>query len=329
MLFILGLGMGAAATYVVRSSQQPSPDESRVPTWSGVYTARGTIGSSTPRGEVSREIRIASRGGLRRMELPSGEVMVDTGEWVVALRGPDRSEVICPSYTGLDESSLGSRYQVATVTGSPIAGRPTRLVRVTDAQTGAPALELWRDAETGVPLARQSYFHDGDLASRSLIHEIDYAAEPPPIEPVLVDGSDIGGLPMDMAEFQQHADFAPTPPGYVPDGYREVGLFCHQCDRGRAYAEFRYTDGLRILSVYQRHPRNEPLGRAQGRGRGMGYGRGAVSAEEGAHIGRVQDLDLGIAHAARQRRGDRVVIVIGDLPAEDARRVLESVPAAE
>jgi negative regulator of sigma E activity len=329
VLFILGLGMGAVATYVVRWSQQPSPDEPAVPTWSGAYTARGSMGSSTPRGEISRELRISSRGGLRRMELPSGEVMVDTGEWVVALRDPDRSEVICPSYTGLDESSLGSRYQVDTEPGSPIAGRPTRLVRVTDTQTGAPALELWRDAETGVPLARQSYFHDGDLASWSRIDEIDYTAEPPPIEHVLVDGSDIGGLPMNPYEFRQRANFAPAPPGYVPDGYQEVGLFCHQCEHGRAYAEFRYTDGLRILSVYQRNPRKEPSGRAQGRGRGMGRGRGAARGEEGAHIGRVQDLDLGIAHAARQRRGGRVVIVIGDLPAKDARRVLESVPAEE
>jgi negative regulator of sigma E activity len=48
-----------------------------------------------------------------------------------------------------------------------------------------------------------------------------------------------------------------------------------------------------------------------------------------SHIGRIQTLDLGLARAARQRRGDMVVIVVGDLPVEDAERVLRSVPQRE
>lgn len=295
----------------------------RIENWSGSYAATGSLYTSIPAGEVSRDMRITARDGLRRIELSSGEVMVDTGEWVVAVAPDGRHSILCPSYSGFDEGALGPEYTVASLPSGRMAGRPTRLTRVSDADTGTPTLELWRDAETGVPLARQSYTHEGRLSSRALIDTIDYSAEPAPIEPIAVSEPDFGGEPMEVEAFVQRADFRPIPPSYVPEGYDDVGLFLHRCDRGRAYAEFRYTDGLRILSVYERHPQGQPMGRGVGRGRGRGLGRA-----QGEHIGRVQDLDLGLARAVRQRRGDRVIIVVGDLPAAEARRVLDSIPTS-
>lgn len=294
--------------------------------WDGSYTARSAITTTMPGGRVTHDATIEAVGGLKRIELETGQVMVDTGEWVVALDADGRQEVLCPSYEDLSQDDLGPGYRVAYADGGAVADRPTQLMTVRDARTDRVALQLWRDAETGVPLARQSYLHDGQLASRAQILSIDYSAEPSPIDPVELPGRSVAGELMSAEKFARRASFTPVEPGYLPEGYRAEGLFCHDCDRGRAYAEYRYTDGLRILSVYQRHPRGEQGGR--GRGRGPGRGRGMGPGAE-SHIGRIQTLDLGLARAARQRRGDMVVIVVGDLPVEDAERVLRSVPQRE
>jgi hypothetical protein len=103
-------------------------------------------------------------------------------------------------------------------------------------------------------------------------------------------------------------------------------------------AELRYTDGIRILNVYQRqHRGDEPGrrrghslrerlfgekhggGRGRGRGRGGGHGFGPPGREH------MTVVDHGTEKAVRYHGESRVVVVVGDLRADELVRIAESV----
>ena len=127
-----------------------------------------------------------------------------------------------------------------------------------------------------------------------------------------------------LDEFVQGADFTPQQPTYVPEGFREAGLYSLVCPNGRAYAELRYSDGLRVLVIHEHRPRQDGqglgLGRGGGRGQGRGQGRGRRVDHEPVLI------DQGQAKTVRYRREDLRIVVTGDLTAEEIVKVVESIP---
>ena len=100
-------------------------------------------------------------------------------------------------------------------------------------------------------------------------------------------------------------------------------------------AELRYTDGLRVLSIFQRERTgDEGSGRHGGRGRQHGRGRGESDRGRGRGGGlgfgppvreEMTLVDRGTEKALRYFGRDTAVVVVGDLTAEEIVRIATSV----
>lgn len=150
-------------------------------------------------------------------------------------------------------------------------------------------------------------------------------------------------------------------PKYIPAGFQPRGGFIHH-NRRRQFAELRYSDGLRTLAVIQFHPPGDgakrPSDRAGGdtrerrgelwrrlmQARGPGArpgnpsgqqrpgglwrksaeGRGQRPSGEGGGLWR----SVLRGNVVRERRGDRIVLVMGELPEAELQKVMASIPLA-
>lgn len=154
-------------------------------------------------------------------------------------------------------------------------------------------------------------------------------------------------------------------PAYVPEGFQLRGHFLRETRRA-TLAEMRYSDGLRTLVVSQgktpqRPPDATPGAAAGQRPRGFAEGRpqvgrrqpekqtpqaqppqGAPRQSEGGPWDRrggwwqrfsqdrsARGMGPGGRRVLRERRGDRMIIVSGDLSSEELRKVLASIPQPE
>jgi hypothetical protein len=129
--------------------------------------------------------------------------------------------------------------------------------------------------------------------------------------------------------------FVVQPPGYIPAGYQMLGGYEQEWGRWEVrMAELRYTDGIRVLSVYQRQRLREGAGRG-GRHRSFrDRHRGRGERDRGRHgrrgFGppgeeRMTLVDHGSEKAVRYFGDKRVVVVVGDLLADELVRVAQSV----
>jgi len=271
------------------------------------FTAQALVGTLTPDGWVEREAVIASAGGRRTASLGTG------------------SQPVAQASQAVDPGRLADTYEVTTGPGPVAAGRATTRTEVTRKGAAAPALIMDRDSQTGAVLLRESYRVDGRLATRTVLTRVEYGTPPTESAPATESVTE-PERQMTPEEVASTAGFTPSEPTHLPDGYRRVGLYGYPRGRGwgRGYAEYRYTDGLRPLSVYERTPGGWGPGGPPGRGGGRGYGRGGPP-----ETGRAQVTDLGIALSARQRRGRIIAVVTGDITADDAVDVLESIPPGQ
>lgn len=298
------------------------------------FVAQASVGVLTPGGWVERAATLeGSDGSVRTVFADTGEQLLDDGAQVVRVRRGRAAEWFGGSQLFPTPEKLAEAYSSTTGPGQPIAGRPTVRTTLIRRATGRPALVVDADVETGLVLRRESYRQDGRLAARTEIREVQYGVHVTPVsvhaEPP--ESDDQSAPDMTLDEFHAVADFEPVAPTYVPAGYRSEGFHGHRCPRGRLYGEFRYHDGIRPLSVFERRPGGESQragdeGAGPGRGRGRGWG-GPPAGRGRAGVGRPQVSDLGIALSVRQRRGDIVVDVTGDVTTEEAVHVLESIPA--
>lgn len=271
------------------------------------FTAQAVVGTLTPDGWVEREAAIASAEGERAVSVASG--------------GATAAQAAAP----IDARALADVYDVTVAPGPIVGGRPTIRTQVSRKGAATPAVVMDRDSETGAVLRRESYRIDGRLATRTELTSVEYGA--PSAESVPAVGQTAEPeREMTAEEVALVAGFTPSEPSYVPEGYRRVGLYGYPGGqgRGRGYAEYRYTDGLRPLSVYERTPGGWGPGGPGGRGGGRGWGKGGPP-----ETGRAQVADLGIALSARQRRGRIIAVVTGDITASDAVNVLDSIPPGQ
>jgi hypothetical protein len=142
----------------------------------------------------------------------------------------------------------------------------------------------------------------------------------PPARWELVDGDPEGARRVSPAEFRGRAPFEPRAPRSLPRGFSFQGLYLRACPHGCAFGELRYSDGLRVLSVYERQPCG--WGRGAGRrghraGRGCGYGPPDRSPVL---------IDQGQAKTVRHRRADLRIVVTADLTARELLAVIRSIP---
>lgn len=209
-----------------------------------------------------------------------------------------------------------------------------------------PRLELTVDAATYFPLRLERYGTDGQLGSATAYHAVDFNAQPPQRLPVPAVASPAGshrqlGRDLTPATEQQLAKVLGGPllkPTYIPRGFKLRGVFLHRI-RQREVAEIRYFDGLRMLAVMQlqrparRAMRETEAGRprlSEGR---WGFWRRLQPGPAGAAGGRMWPRAEGIVRPSlwrgnvlRERRGDRIVIVAGELAPEELRKVMASIP---
>jgi len=332
----LGAAVGAAFVVAVRALRAREAGQG------ATYTAVAIVGVRTTDGWFEREAEIEGVGRSRRTEFRGVPgYLLDDGATLRVLGADGALAVLAGSESGADLSALSPAYTVTRGTGAPVAGRPVDKVTLTRNATGREAMVVEADRDTGVALRKTSYRQDGTVVSRTEVTRIRYGAVlrhsmAAPASESSAPGEE-AGAEMTEGAFRAFADFSPVAPSAIPAGYAPVGFHGHQCEHGRWYAEYRYSDGLRALSVFERHPRGQggPQGGGAGGGRGRGYGggrgnqagAGSESAEPGTpQAGSVVVVDEGFAVTFRQRRGDRVVLVTGDVTRTEALAVLDSVP---
>lgn len=250
------------------------------------------------------------------------------------------------------DRALAERNYTATLTGkATIAGRPTTGVAITPRAGGPAVLRLWLDQQTGFALKRERYNVAGKRVSATEYTEVAFGR---PVD------SDLFAVPpsyliahrapprdqLTLEQLGQRLGFQVRPPGHLPAGYLLLGGYQAEWGRGLQTAELRYTDGIRMLSVYQRARGREERGRQGARGhegrRGepgaggrregrRGDGRGGRGRGGGGRHGfgppgdDISFVDRGYEKAVRYFGPDLVVIVVGDLKQDELVRVARSV----
>ncbi len=268
--------------------------------------------------------------GLARVTIGSGPgqvFLVDDGRRMWRLDAKAKTATaVGPSEESLDWSRVRGSYR-ATPTGSAtVAGRLCQGVMLVSRRTGRPALALWIDPETNLVAKRATYDADGHLVALTELIRFDSAGQATAGRLGIradwrqLDPQEQRSPSTTEADFLARAGFPVRPPGFVPRGYRRTGLYIRTCPSGCRYAELAYSDGLRVLSIYEHRPCGRGrMGRGQGRGRGWGCAGGPPDA-------RPVLIDRGQAKTVRERRADFMVVVTGVLTEDDILRVVRSIP---
>lgn len=254
--------------------------------------------------------------------------------------------------------------RVTRAGGGRVAGRPVDRYKVQAPDGGPARVEIAIDREKRYPLRISRYDSRGKLVSESVYESVNYAAAPPqtlPVPKVATARREGRQHARKHSEEELVKAFgAPLlKPTYLPPGFQLRGMFSHETRRGTP-AEMRYSDGLRTLSVLQvklpspaerqkwqqgRERREwgerRKQGRQQGsRAEGPWRGRRGEQAQGGppqeprfgggekGKGGPGQGIWRGRlgGHVVRERRGDRMVIVTGDLEPPQLQRVMDSIP---
>lgn len=227
-------------------------------------------------------------------------------------------------------------------------------------------LEVAVDRQTSYPLQMRRYGPTGEIVSETTYSQVQYGVAPPTrVKPPAVaqqreHGRGLGqGAKTTEPALVQTLGGPLLKPTYIPAGLQLNGFYTRQTRRG-VLAEMRYSDGLRTLVVAQmKIPARAPGAARPGAGASNGTRQrpGAAAWErwqqrraqaggkagdrdgDGARSGWWQrwrnngapgQPGTGAGRQRRslvhERRGDRAVLVGGDLPQEELRKVLASIP---
>ncbi|MEN6643116.1 MAG: sigma-E factor regulatory protein RseB domain-containing protein [Armatimonadia bacterium] len=241
--------------------------------------------------------------------------------------------------------------------GGRVAGRQVDSYKVEAPDGGRARVEIAVDRETHYPLRLSRYDARGQLVSESIYESVNYSATAPkplPVPKVATERRHDGGMRRSVGE-QDLVKILGGPllkPGYVPEGFQLRGMFRHDTPR-RTLAEMRYSDGLRSLSIVQvKRPSAEERRKwqqgqtgGQWEQRRQQWQEGQEKRQEGQRNGgfwqrfsgrqqgeRAAGRGQGMwrsglrGHVVRERRGDRMVIVTGDLEPPQLQKVMDSIP---
>ncbi|MHB8993786.1 MAG: hypothetical protein ACYC63_00880 [Armatimonadota bacterium] len=221
------------------------------------------------------------------------------------------------------------------------AGRRVARYEIAMNRPGAPRMELAVDHLTGFPLRLVRRNEAGRMQSATIFRKVNYQAPAPKRLAVpAVASSPHNSRRARGATEEQLTKLLGGPllkPSYVPAGFKLRGLFIHENPRRRA-AEIRYSDGLRGLAVMQsvapkrrsEGPRAEGAEQSPRRGKWgtfLGQRRQDSSGKPG-HPGGNGSVGRSTLRGSvlRERRGNRLVMVVGELPAEELQKVMVSIP---
>lgn len=258
-----------------------------------------------------------------------------------------------PSPAGADPSGLGMKFSPDLIVHYDgfgwAAGRRALRYTVAPPHAGPARVRLALDAQTLYPLRLLRYGPHGQLLSATTYESVNYKAPSPPRVVVPAVAARAEGHPAGrktrVAKPEELAKMLGGPllkPKYVPAGFQLSGTFLHETVR-RKTAELRYSDGLRTLAVLQftrpalaqRLPADDRGVRRQHENaeerralwQRWQQTRGPGQANEGAHKGGLWG-NLLRGDVVRERRGDRLIIVVGEVSRTELQKVLDSIPSA-
>ncbi len=313
--------------------------------------------------EISATATANAAGGKTRYDYrtPRREwSLIDDGQSLIELDPRHRTARIHERPRLVTDRSLAERNYVAKEIGLvQIAGRPATAIVVTPKAGGAAVLRLWLDKKTGFALKRERHNVDGKLVSSTEYIEVSFGA---PVDKGLFtipSGYETSQRrppreELDLQQLSSRVGFSVRPPDYLPPGYVQSGTYQARWDRHHERtAELHYTDGIRMLSVFERERGDERIespargrpersegrrgGEFRGRGRdqdspgGRGRGEGRRPGTSGQRhgfgppSGDMSTVDRGYEKAVRYHGPALVVIVVGDLVEEDLTRIARSV----
>ena len=325
----------------------------------------GRVRTMTLEGQRTATARVRAAKGKLRLDYQAGRhrwSLIDNGRELIILQPRSQEAVVHPRPSLAVDRKLAERNYEARVVGEGrIAGRGVQLVAIVPRGGDKATLKLWLDRETGFALKRERYNVEGNLTTGTEYLEVEFGASVPG-EAFLIPETwrrmpvDGRGPRLTMAQLARQMGFKVREPKYMPSGYVLTGCYVQEWGRhGNRMAELRYTDGLRVLSVFEREKgewmeageergrrgggrgrgaerergagggggrgRGEGRGggRGEGRGRGGGFGFGPPGRED------MTLVDRGTEKALRYLGDKLVVVVVGDLTKDEIVRVARSV----
>ena len=279
--------------------------------------------------------------------------LIDDGKNLIPLDPRDKAATVLKRPAlAVDKVLAEQNYAAAEAGTAEVAGRPTRIIEVAPKGGGAIVYRLWLDRENGFALKQERYNVEGQLASSTEYTKVEFGVSVAPGVFEVPAGWRVerkveAEERLSPAQLSERLGFVVKTPRSIPRGYVLLGGYVQQWGRHeRLTAELRYTDGLRVLSVYQR-VRGEDEGPAEhgrhrsrrhgGRGRGDGgeEGRGRGREDErgrgGGHgFGPPGDQEMTLVNRGAEKAlryfGPRaVVVVVGDLELEELMAIARSV----
>jgi negative regulator of sigma E activity len=239
----------------------------------------------------------------------------------------------------VDPALAEQNYEAREVGEEEVAGRVARQLAISPRGGGPVVLRLWLDKENSFALRRERYNVEGRRISGTEYTDVEFGPKVAadvfevPKGWTLVPSADLGRK-LSLSELSVQLGYPVAAPEYVPQGYVLLGGYQQEWGRRQMRtAELRYTDGLRLLSVFQ-HPAPENVGkrpdRREGGGRHGGGWRGGLGHDRGRpgppRPGETTFLDRGTEKVLRYFGRGRAVIAIGDVSTDDLIRVAKSVP---
>lgn len=197
-----------------------------------------------------------------------------------------------------------------------IAGRPVYKVRLVSRYDDRPSRMLWIDSEYYVVLRTVEYSYRGQERGGTSFTHVEYT--PAPDSTLIRKEADPEKVvevcrPADIADIAEKVGVSVSKPSYVPPGYVLEGthVYCSPCGRCKCAAQITYTDGLSVISVFQRSSKSSA---------------GTVSC--GMDKAKRETCEMSccdVAGSGSINRSDKSIVVVADLPEEEIQKIARSV----
>lgn len=216
----------------------------------------------TKRGRVEMRVEVWQEGGRRSQRFLAGPL---AGDRIVEIGGrvfhiSPKSKTVKVNYPLPFPKRfidlIFRNYDVRAVGEEEVAGRRTTILELRPLHSGNPSRRIWVDLERAFPLRAELYSPDGGMISAYRFLEVEFdpgmdesafeipkgwrLIERPGFRPVKPD-----------EDLRRLLGFEPIPLRSPPPGYVLLDMLISTAPP-RPILQIRYTDGLNLISVFQR-----------------------------------------------------------------------------
>lgn len=202
---------------------------------------------------------------------------------------------------------LLSNFRMRCARMDAVAGRKAYVVELASSEPNRPWKKLWIDCKNQTILRTDDYSASGEKRGSTEMDSVSFGERISPKTFALPSGKSVKYFMLcesgDPADTLMGLVAMPT---YIPSGYRLEGyhVLFSTCGCSHRSSQLTYTDGLNMFSVFQA-PRMVSCCKTDG--------------------GKCDDQNCGIATQGQVTRGDREIVVVGDLLPKEIRKIAESV----